>query len=120
MAVLSGLRNPRFCMSPKLHQIAIPTEVLRRGFWLYVWQINLRGRAAVYYVGRTGDSSSLKAQSPFSRVSGHLEHFPLMLIHSLRVGRNWRILADKRREGANEFCARGPGSSAQPPFAAVL
>ena len=49
-----------------------------------------------------------------------LEHFPLMLIHSLRVGRNWRILADKRREGANEFCARGPVSSAQPPFAAVL
>jgi hypothetical protein len=59
-------------MSPKLHQIAIPTEVLRRGFWLYVWQINLRGGTAVYYVGRTGDSSSLKAQSPFSRVSGHL------------------------------------------------
>ena len=49
-----------------------------------------------------------------------LEHFPLMLIHSLRVGRNWRILADKRREGANEFCARGPVSFAQPPFAAVL
>ena len=62
---------------------------------------------------------------PFARLlqareSGELEHFPLMLIHSLRVGRNWRILADKRREGANEFCARGPVSSAQPPFAAVL
>ena len=49
-----------------------------------------------------------------------LEHFPLALIHSLRVGRNWRILSDKRREGANEFCARGSVSCAQPPFAAVL
>jgi hypothetical protein len=54
------------------------------------------------------------------RKAGLLGHFPLMLIHSLRVGRHWRILADKRREGANEFCARGPVSSAQPPFAAVL
>jgi hypothetical protein len=41
-------------------------------------------------------------------VEAQLEHFPLMLIHSLRVGRNWRILPEKRREGANEFCARGP------------
>jgi hypothetical protein len=59
-------------MSPKLHQFAIPTEVLERGFWLYVWQVDLRDETAVYYVGRTGDSSSLKAQSPFSRVSAHL------------------------------------------------
>src|SRR5208337_2770986 len=49
-----------------------------------------------------------------------LEHFPLMLIHSLRGGRNWRILVDKLYEGANEFCARGPVSFAQPLFAAVL
>jgi hypothetical protein len=59
-------------MSPKLYQFAIPTEVLERGFWLYVWQVALRDGTAVYYVGRTGDSSSLKAQSPFSRVSAHL------------------------------------------------
>src|SRR5208337_2640162 len=50
----------------------------------------------------------------------NLEHFPLMLIHSLRGGRNWRILVDKLYEGANEFCARGPVSFAQPLFAAVL
>jgi len=59
-------------MPRKLHQITIPTEVLQRGFWLYVWQVSLRDGTAVYYVGRTGDSSSLKAQSPFSRVSAHL------------------------------------------------
>lgn len=59
-------------MSPKLHRFTIPAEVLQRGFWLYIWQVNLRGGRAVHYVGRTGDSSSLKAQSPFSRVSGHL------------------------------------------------
>src|SRR5271166_5873133 len=35
-----------------------------------------------------------------------------MLIHSLRGGRNWRILVDKLYEGANEFCARGPVSFA--------
>src|SRR5208337_2612595 len=49
-----------------------------------------------------------------------LEHCPFMLIHSLRGGRNWRILVDKLYEGANEFCARGPVSFAQPLFAAVL
>jgi hypothetical protein len=59
-------------MSPKLHRIVILTEVLQRGFWLYVWQVSLRDGTAVHYVGRTGDSSSLKAQSPFSRVSAHL------------------------------------------------
>ena len=59
-------------MSPKLHQVAISSELLQRGFWLYVWPIRLRDGSAVYYVGRTGDSSSLKVQSPFSRVSGHL------------------------------------------------
>ena len=59
-------------MSPKLHQFVVPIEVLQRGFWLYVWQIKLRGGTAVYYVGRTGDNPSTKAQSPFSRVSAHL------------------------------------------------
>jgi hypothetical protein len=76
-------------MPPKLHEFAIPSEVLQRGFWLYVWQVNLRGGRAVYYVGRTGDSSSLKAQSPFSRVSGHLganEHANALRRHLAKNG----------------------------------
>jgi hypothetical protein len=55
-----------------LYKLAIPPEILKRGFWLYVWIIKLRGGRAVHYVGRTGDSSSPNAQSPISRISGHL------------------------------------------------
>ena len=51
---------------------------------------------------------------------GYLEHFSLMLTRSLRVGGNWRILSDKLCVEANESCARGPVSFAQPLFAAVL
>ena len=54
------------------HTLTIPADVLRRGFWLYVWKVVLRDGQDVHYVGRTGDSSSANAQSPFSRVSGHL------------------------------------------------
>src|SRR5271166_2971710 len=64
--------------------------------------------------------STCGAKSRAAQKRGYLEHFPLMLIHSLRGGRNWRILVDKLYEGANEFCARGPVSFAQPLFAAVL
>jgi hypothetical protein len=55
-----------------IHKVVIPPEVLKRGFWLYVWLITLRDDRNVYYVGRTGDASSARAQSPFSRISGHL------------------------------------------------
>jgi len=45
---------------------------LRRGFWLYVWEI--QGiKDVVYYVGRTGDSSSANASSPFNRVGMHFD-----------------------------------------------
>jgi hypothetical protein len=47
-------------------------SILRRGFWLYVWRISLKDGTVVHYVGRTGDSSSLKAQSPFNRITQHL------------------------------------------------
>ena len=52
-------------MQAKLHTLTISTDVLRRGFWLYVWAVALRHGKQVYYVGRTGDSSSIHAQSPF-------------------------------------------------------
>lgn len=46
--------------------------LLQRGFWLYVWQVTEPGGGQVLYVGRTGDSSSPHAQSPFVRMGQHL------------------------------------------------
>jgi hypothetical protein len=47
-------------------------RVLARGFWLYVWEVTSPGAGKVYYVGRTGDSSTINAQSPFNRMGHHL------------------------------------------------
>jgi hypothetical protein len=47
-------------------------HILRRGFWLYVWKVTA-SKKTVLYVGRTGDSSSANASSPFSRLSAHLQ-----------------------------------------------
>ena len=49
--------------------------LLRRGFWLYVWRVRQGDRSALY-VGRTGDSSSGYAGSPFSRLGQHLDVRP--------------------------------------------
>jgi hypothetical protein len=46
--------------------------MLARGFWLYVWEVTDRSGKRWLYVGRTGDSSSPNAQSPFSRLGQHL------------------------------------------------
>jgi hypothetical protein len=59
-------------VSTTLQKLVISPELLERGFWLYVWVIKLRGGRVVHYVGRTGDSWSANAQSPISRISGHL------------------------------------------------
>lgn len=50
-------------------------QLLRRGFWLYVWRIQ-SPRGLYLYVGRTGDSSSPYAASPFTRVGRHLDVRP--------------------------------------------
>jgi hypothetical protein len=50
-------------------------QLLARGFWLYVWKI--RGpRSHCLYVGRTGDTSSPSASSPFRRIGQHLDLRP--------------------------------------------
>ena len=46
--------------------------MLRRGFWLYVWEITTPSGDKVLYVGRTGDSSSPNAQSLFNRMGQNL------------------------------------------------
>lgn len=50
-------------------------NLLRRGFWLYVWRVSGAGKT-VLYVGRTGDSSSRFAASPFNRAGQHLDLRP--------------------------------------------
>ncbi len=55
-----------------LRSLSFSEELLQRGFWLYVWEAIAADGRSVLYVGRTGDSSSANAQSPFSRLSQHL------------------------------------------------
>jgi hypothetical protein len=59
-------------VKPTLHHLCLPGAMLARGFWLYVWEVTDRSGKRWLYVGRTGDSSSPNAQSPFSRLSQHL------------------------------------------------
>lgn len=54
------------------YQMEFNGEVLERGVWLYVWEIT-EGRSIHLYVGRTGDSSSPNASSPFNRIGQHLD-----------------------------------------------
>ena len=58
--------------SATLHRVSLTGELLRRGFWLYVWEVIPRVGDPVLYVGMTGDSSSPNAQSPFTRLGQHL------------------------------------------------
>lgn len=51
-------------------------QLLRRGFWVYVWRISGPGERRFFYVGRTGDSSSPNASSPFGRMSAHFSSNP--------------------------------------------
>ena len=52
--------------------MAFNGEILERGFWLYVWEISQNNNKYIY-VGRTGDSSSAHASSPFNRIGQHLD-----------------------------------------------
>jgi hypothetical protein len=54
------------------HELRFKGQLLQRGFWLYVWEITRPEGATLHYVGRTGDSSSINAQSPFARMGQHL------------------------------------------------
>ena len=56
----------------KAYAMSFDGALLGRGFWLYVWRIADVARS-VLYVGRTGDSSSQNASSPFKRIGQHLD-----------------------------------------------
>lgn len=57
---------------PHTYEVALEGGTLRRGFWLYVWEVTTPNEQKLLYVGRTGDSSSPKAASPFNRMGQHL------------------------------------------------
>jgi hypothetical protein len=59
-------------MNIKSYQMSFNGPVLERGFWIYVWKV-ATPRGDLFYVGRTGDSSSHYAGSPFSRIGQHLD-----------------------------------------------
>jgi hypothetical protein len=59
-------------MGPGTQMLTFSGRLLQRGFWLYVWEITTPQEELLYYVGRTGDSSSVNAQSPFNRMGQHL------------------------------------------------
>jgi hypothetical protein len=59
-------------MKARTHELNFHGELLDRGFWLYVWDITTPEKRHLHYVGRTGDSSSNNAQSPFNRMGQHL------------------------------------------------
>jgi len=56
----------------KSHSLTFSGALIERGFWLYVWHVAC-GTQAIVYVGRTGDSSSQYAASPFNRLGQHLD-----------------------------------------------
>lgn len=59
-------------MSATTQVVEFDGAFLQRGFWLYVWRVIAPNSTEVLYVGRTGDSSSPNAQSPFNRMGQHL------------------------------------------------
>ncbi len=70
-AIATPLQSFR-AMSPSTQVVEFDGRFLQRGFWLYVWEVELPDGTTMLYVGRTGDSSSANAQSPFNRMSQHL------------------------------------------------
>ena len=98
------MRNPEEG-STRVCSLQFDGHMLMRGFWLYVWRIT-SGVEIVIYVGRTGDSSSNFASSPFVRIGRHLDLRKTAKSNSLA-----RHLLEKRLDPAKceyEFIAIGP------------
>ncbi len=70
-------------MTPGSFTLGFDGALLERGFWLYVWRIEEADQSVSLYVGRTGDSSSPHASSPFQRVARHLDPKPTAKSNSL-------------------------------------
>ena len=99
--------------SMQSYQTKFTGKILERGFWIYLWKIQESGKVA-WYVGRTGDTPSPNAASPFRRLSQHLD---------LRHSASAAMLANNiRAEGMTPekceffFLAVGPFFSEQASF----
>ena len=87
------------------YSIKFDGAVLKRGFWLYVIDIFTKeGRRL--YVGRTGDSSSCNAGSPFARIGQHLDCRANAKGNAL--ARNLRAVGVKPSACTMEMIAIGP------------
>lgn len=53
-------------------KVCLPSPMLQRGFWLYVWRVVRNCESDLLYVGRTGDNSSPNASPPYIRMGQHL------------------------------------------------
>lgn len=95
----------------KLHQLTFDGGILERGFWLYVWRIQHQ-QEKVLYVGRTGDSSSRYASSPFSRLGQHLDIRPTATANTLL--RNLQAAGFTPEKCNFEMLAVGPLFPEQP------
>lgn len=92
-------------VEPEAYSIKFSGKVLDRGFWLYVVDVRSpQGRHL--YVGRTGDSSSANAGSPFSRIGQHLDRRPKARGNAL--ARNLRRAGIEPALTSMEMIAVGP------------
>ena len=80
-------------------------KLLKRGFWLYVWDIKQDQRHRLY-VGRTGDSSSPHASSPFRRIGQHLD--PSVNAKGNALGRQLKTAGIDPEKCTFEMTAIGP------------
>jgi hypothetical protein len=88
-----------------VYSIKFDGRVLERGFWLYVIDIfTTEGRRL--YVGRTGDSSSCNAGSPFARIGQHLD--PRWNAKGNALARNLRAVGINPSACTIEMIAIGP------------
>ena len=53
-----------------MYHMALPPQLLKRDFWLYIWKIGLPNGRHTHYVGMTGDVTGAVA-SAFGRVTAH-------------------------------------------------
>jgi len=79
--------------------------LLSRGFWIYAWKVTSPLGLHVY-VGRTGDSSSPNASSPFNRIGQHLDSRKHAKGNS--IGRLLRVLGVEASVCQFEMTAIGP------------
>jgi hypothetical protein len=93
------------CNRMNTYSMKFDGALLARGFWLYVWHVTAPSRAVVY-VGRTGDSSSRNASSPFRRIGQHLDVRSTAKANALR--KQLALAGIEPEECAFEMVAFGP------------